>query len=99
MRHRVNRYGVALAAVLLVLAPAATLMAANEEEEVSLTGQLTTDEAGAYVLIEQESGDSIALRGVSELADHVGSMVKVTGKWAEDSEGYKYFEVSKVAPA
>jgi hypothetical protein len=97
MRHRLNGYGVALAAVLLVLAPAAALLAA-EEEAVSLTGQLTTDEAGAYVLIEQESGDSIVLRGSSELADHVGSMVKITGKWAEDSEGYKYFEVSKVAP-
>lgn len=102
MKHRAKWLGAALAVALLALAPATAVLAQegmSADEEVTLTGQLTTDDAGGYVLVEQESGDSITLAGSVDFAEHVDSTVNVTGKWAEDSEGYRYFEVSYIESA
>lgn len=91
-----------IAGLLLALAPAGMAVAqeaeqATEEQEISLTGQLSVDDLeGTYVLIEAESGDSVIVRGAADLAKHVGTTVKVTGKWAEDDKGVKYFAVSKI---
>lgn len=106
MKNRVSPFGVALAVALLALAPATAVVAqvdpaatARAEEEITLTGQLSTDEQGGYVLIEQASGDSIALVSSMALAEYVDNTVNVTGKWAEDAEGNQTFEVSSVEPA
>jgi hypothetical protein len=103
--YRSRRFAWAvIAALVLVLAPAGLAVAqeseqpaAEQTEEISLTGQLSIDDLeGTYRLIEAESGDSIVLRGPAEMAEHVGATVKVTGKWAEDENGVKYFAVSKI---
>lgn len=103
MTHRAKRLWIALAVALLALLPAASLMAHDDkpaDEEITLTGQLSYDQdMEAYVLIEEESGDSIVLTGSVDFAEHDGSKVSLTGKWAEDSEGFQYFEVSRIDPA
>ncbi len=101
-RNRLQWLGSALAVALLVLGTASVVVAQEEEasaEEVTLTGRLSGDEESGYMLIEQESGETIALKGPRELASHVGSTVTVTGKWAEDTQGNRYFAVSKVEKA
>jgi hypothetical protein len=70
-----------------------------EDEEVTLIGQLAKSEAGGYVLIEQDSGDSITVTGPAELEHSVGAKVKLTGSWMEDESGARYFAVTKVEPA
>jgi len=105
---RMRRLAVALAgALLLALAPFAPVVGQEVSEtgdpettqETTLTGQLSTDEMGGYVLIEGESGDSVKLQGPEDLADHVGSNVVVTGTWEEDDEGVRYLQVTLVEPA
>ena len=68
-------------------------------QQTTLTGQLSKNDMGGYVLVEEQSGDTITLQGPEDLADHVGTKVSVTGKWATDADGNQYFEVSTVAPA
>lgn len=105
MKQHVSRYGIALAVALLTLAPAAAVVAQEAEigeaaeEEVTLTGQLSADDQGGYVLIEEASGESIPLVSAMDLSEHVDTTVNVTGKWAEDAEGNRTFEVSSVEPA
>lgn len=101
MRNRLSVLGAACALVLLVLASAGMVMAGEEHAgaETTLTGLLNSTEDGGYVLIEQASGESIALTGSASLADHVGSNVTVTGTWAEDAAGAKTFEVATVEAA
>lgn len=108
MKHRANRFGVALAVALLALLPLLGAVAAwaqdekpaGGDEEITLTGQLSFDEdMDGYVLLEAESGESIVLSGSVDFAEHNDTKVEVTGKWAEDSEGFRYFEVSKIDPA
>lgn len=103
MKHRLNRLGVALAIAILALGPVAAAMAQDGQppKEITLTGQLHTDEPGGddrggYVLIEQESGDWVALAAPMDLAEYVGTTVRVSGHWAKDPEGHNYFEVSEV---
>lgn len=106
INNRLSPFGVALAVALLALAPAAAVVAQEDpaaaapaEEEVTLTGQLSADDLGGYVLVEQESGESIPLVSSLDLSAHVDTTVNVTGTWAEDEEGNKTFEVSSVEPA
>ncbi|MGH9380140.1 MAG: hypothetical protein ACRD2Z_05960 [Thermoanaerobaculia bacterium] len=103
MKLHVKGFGVALAVALLALAPAVAVVAQEEEyaaeEETTLTGQLSTDEQGGYVLIEEASGESVSLVASMDLSQHVDATVNVTGKWAEDEEGNRVFEVSSVEPA
>lgn len=99
-----KRLGIALAVALLALLPVASATAQDDmpaaDEEITLTGQLSFDEEmEAYVLIEEESGDSIVLSGSVDFTQHDGSKVSVTGKWTEDSEGFQYFEVSRIDPS
>lgn len=101
MKNHVGPFGVALAVGLLTLAPAAAVVAQEAEtaeEEVTLTGQLSTDDGGGYVLIDEASGESIPLVSAVDLSGHVDTTVNVTGKWAEDAEGNRTFEVSSVEP-
>lgn len=51
------------------------------------------------MLIEEASGESIPLVSAMDLSEHVDTTVNVTGKWAEDAEGNRTFEVSSVEPA
>lgn len=106
IKNHVSPFGVVLAVALLTLAPAAAVVAqedpaaeATAEEEVTLTGQLSADDQGGYVLIEEASGESIPLVSAMDLSEHVDTTVNVTGKWAEDAEGNRTFEVSSVEPA
>lgn len=91
-----------LVVTLLLLGPAVALPAqesstapAAQQEQVTLTGQLAAGERGGFVLVEQESGDSVVLRGPVELADYVGSKVQVTGTWVEESEA-TYLQVATI---
>ena len=69
-------------------------------EETTLTGLLTTDASAAYVLFEERSGEAVALVSVGDLADYIGSRVKVTGRFMRDEDtGDRYFEVREVRPA
>jgi hypothetical protein len=100
MRAVRNRVVVGLAVGLVVLAGVG-LAAANEKagETTSLVGCLDTDAGGSITLVEQESGEQVALKGANDvrLDDHVGHTVKVTGKWIEDEKQYRrYFEVSAI---
>ena len=95
--------GIALALTLglsglaAVAAQAAPAMQEAEQAEVTLTGQLSESAAGAYVLVEAESGSAIALRGSeADLAENLGSAVSITGSWAVDDSGEQYFAVSSV---
>lgn len=105
VKNLVSPFGVALAVALLTLAPAAAVvaqepgMAETAEEEVTLTGQISADDQGGYVLIDEASGESIPLVSATDLSEHVDTTVNVTGKWAEDAEGNRTFEVSSVEPA
>lgn len=101
MRAVQNRLMVALAVGLLALASAG-LAAADDKtgETTSLVGCLDKDVGGAFTLIEQESGDRVAIEGSSKdvrLDDHVGHTVKITGQWVDDENLYRrYFEVSSI---
>ncbi len=94
------------ALALLAFAPAAAVLAqeiaAEEMEavETTLTGQLSGSEETGYVLTEEASGDEVQLEGVDvDFAAHVDTTVSVTGQWANDADGNRYFEVSKVEAA
>lgn len=103
MRQHVNRISAILAVALLALLPAVAVLAMDDgmktKEEVTLTGQLSNDEQGGFVLIERESGDSIALESAMDLAAYVDSTVNVTGTWNQDAAGNLTFQVSHVEPA
>ncbi len=112
MKNHMRRLGTLYALVLLVLTAAAgavlaqddgrqTVPAQSEGEPMATTlvGQLSEEAGGGYILVEEESGDKIRLEGSDELAEHVGTKVKVTGEWANDSEGKLIFRVSTVKKA
>jgi hypothetical protein len=94
----------AIAAVSALLFGLATVGIANvhepaeQEAGMTLTGMLSIDGNGGYVLIEEQSGDSVALQGPQGLADHLGSTVKVSGRWVDDPDG-TYFLVKRVEAA
>jgi hypothetical protein len=88
--------GVMLAVGAALLSAAPPLQAATAQAPaVTLIGLLSVDANGDYVLVEEQSGDSIMLRGPAKLADHIGETVKVTGMWVDASED-SYFEVTAV---
>jgi len=92
----------AMLALALLLGGAMPLLAEEQgstDEQVALVGQLASDGEGGYRLIERESGDSIPLRGNAQLAEHVGTTVKVTGSWGEDPDGTRFLRVSKIERA
>lgn len=100
IKQSYNRLAAVLAMALLLVAPAAALASEEGAEgaaEETLVGQLTTDEVGVYLLVEQESGDEVRLKSAVELKEHVGSTIEVTGQWATDADG-EYFEVWSVTP-
>lgn len=91
-----------LALTLLVLTPVAALASdgGDDKMKTTLTGQLSQDAGGAYVLVEEESGEQIRLAGEQDLAQHIGTRVRVTGEWMDDTEdGNKIFRVDKVEAA
>ena len=101
MRQNLQRLGVVftLALALLLLGPAAgisTLQAEDEQMETTLSGQLSKNEAGSYVLVEQDSGDEVLLEGPETLEEHLGAKVKVTGRWDKNDAGQDIFKVSAV---
>ena len=95
-----SRIVVALVAVIALLGSVPAVFAAPDgmpEDEINLIGRLSTDDAGGYVLIEEESGDWVALAGPETLFEsHVGATVRITGHWAEDETGERYVEVRAV---
>ena len=103
IRHREQLFAAVLALALLVLGPVTQAVAqesaGENDQEVTLIGQLDRNDEGGYVLIDQESGSKVALQGPKELADHVGTKVKVTGKWSKDEKGMRIFQASKVEKA
>lgn len=103
MKSTMLKLGAIVAAALCVLAiPTSALLAEAPDErmETTLTGRLSQNVGGEYVLVEEESGDQIRLAASDELGyeleDHVGSQVKVAGEWVQDSTGEQIFQVSKV---
>ena len=112
MKNHMQRLGTLYALALLVLTAAAggVLAQDGDRQEVpaqdesqqmgtTLVGQLSQEAGGGYVLVEEESGEQIRLEGSDKLAEHVGTKVKVTGEWANDSEGKLIFRVSTVKSA
>lgn len=95
MKRNVHRLAIVFALAFIALGSAGILLA-EEAKELSLSGTLSETEDGGYVLVEQESGEGISVRGPDELADHVGSEVKVTGQWVKDDEGVEYFWVKAI---
>jgi hypothetical protein len=96
-----HRLASLLALALLVLTPVAALASEDGDDKMKTTliGQLSQDAGGAYVLVEQESGEQIRLAGKEDLSQHVGTQVKVTGEWIDDMEDGKVFRVDKVEAA
>jgi hypothetical protein len=104
IRHRALLLTAVVALLLVVLAPVSQAAAQSKmggtDQQTTLTGQLDHNDQAGYVLIDQDSGSSITLKGSEgDLAQNVGSKVTVTGKWANDSNGKRYFSVSKVQKA
>ena len=67
---------------------------------ITLTGMLKSDGADAYMLVDQQSGDSIDLKKKSKkLSKHEGQMVSIEGRWVDNDPTSKTFKVSKVEPA
>ncbi len=50
----------------------------------------------SYRLLEQKGGDSIPVKGTQMLGDHVDHKVELTGKWNEDVNKTRFFEVTSV---
>lgn len=88
-----------VALTVLALAPIEVASAAAETpKEETLTGMVSRNEAGRFVLVEEESGNSVLLESAEPqvLADNEGLRVSVTGRWSASRET---FLVSKVTPA
>jgi hypothetical protein len=92
--------------MLLLLVSVAVVSAQQEgaqpaAAQETLTGTIGGDAQKGFVLVEDESGDSIKLKGSVKFAEHIGHKVTVVGKWSDDGKGTKYFEVSslEMAPA
>ena len=100
MSKSICRIGAALAMVILLVGSAVAFAQEQSEgmTDKTLTGQLTIDDDGTYFLIEQDSGAEVRLVGSSELAEHIGFKITVTGKWGSDDAG-EYFEVRSIQPA
>lgn len=100
MRSR-KRLKIAFTLVLLTLGLAIIATAQEgEKKESSLTGQISEDSTGQYVLTDPDNDDQVSLRGSDEeLAEHVGAVVTVTGRWVKDDYGKVHFQVSTVKPA
>ena len=110
MRNRVQLAGTALAMALLVVGLPAAAAAQTEGgpqvgapsreyvpiPKIMLTGMLKSDGADGYLLVDQQSGDSIELKKKSKkLEKHEGTMVAVEGRWADNdptSEGLQGLE-------
>ena len=95
MNSNMHRLAIVFVLALIALGSAGALLA-EEAKEVTLSGTLSETEDGSYVLVEQESGEEISVRGPDALADHVGSDVKVTGQWTTDNDGNEYFWVKAI---
>lgn len=88
-----------VAVTVLALAPmAAAAAAAEDPQETTLTGMVSRNEAGRFVLVEEEGGNSVLLESAEPqtLADNEGLRVSVTGRWSASRET---FLVSTVTPA
>jgi hypothetical protein len=102
MMKSLQRPASLLALALLLLTPVGAALASDDGDDkmkTTLIGQLSQDAGGAYVLVEQESGEQIRLAGDIELSAHVGTQVRVTGEWIDDMEEGKVFRVDKVEAA
>jgi len=96
MKNNVHRLAIVFALALVALGSAGALFAEEEAKELTLSGTLSETEDGSFVLVERESGEQISVRGPDELADHLGSEVKVVGQWIKDDDGVEYFWVKAV---
>ncbi len=104
MNNNWQKLPVTLVLALLALGPAGVLLAEETKTEsertmaaeITLVGQLSETEEGDFVLVEQESGDEIVVRGPETLADYLGQTVKITGTWAKDDAGVEYFAASTI---
>lgn len=103
MNNRLNWFGAAFGFMLLMLVSVAVVSAQQPAQpaaaQETLTGTLSGDATKGWTLVEDESGDSIKLKGSVKFADHVGHKVSLTGKWSDDGKGDKYFEVAKLEMA
>ena len=116
MRNRVQLAGTVIAMALLVVGLPAMAAAQTQNEggpqvgapsreyvptpQINLTGMLKSDGAGGYVLVDEQSGESIELKKQGKkFAKYEGQMVTVAGKWIDDDPTSKTFRVSKVKPA
>jgi hypothetical protein len=116
MRNRLQLAGIVIAMALLVVGFPAIAAAQTQAEGgpqvggpqreyvpvpmVMLTGMLKSDGADGYMLVDQQSGDSIDLKKKSKkLAKHEGQMVTIEGRWVDNDPTSKTFKVSKVEPA
>lgn len=99
MRKNLHALTALFALAVLALAPVAAYAGGEMKDEATLSGQLSKNADGTFVLAEEASGDSITLTAAVDtvkLADHAGKKVKVTGKWSADKTS---FAVSKIEAA
>jgi hypothetical protein len=98
MTSRLKWFGPVVGLMLLLLMSVAVVSAQQEDTKAGnmLTGTISGDAQKGWTLIEEESGDSVMLKGSVKFADYVGTRVIATGKWSEDG---KYFEVSRLDKA
>jgi hypothetical protein len=84
---------------LLSFALIAPLAVVAAEDEVTLEGMLSRNEAGRFALVEEESGNSILLEtnDPQKLLENEGQRVKVTGRWSASRETFFVTAVSAVA--
>jgi hypothetical protein len=84
--------------VLLVAFLVAPLWAAGNTDEAELAGVISRNDAGRFVLIEEEGGDSVVLESDTPqtLADHENARVIVKGRWSATRETFRVANVTPI---
>ena len=86
-----SRTAVAVALSLLTLLVLFAPVAVAAAPEAKLVGQLATNDAGRFVLLEEETGNAILLESdrPQELADHQSARVSLTGQGSGTRETFR----------
>jgi hypothetical protein len=92
-----------MAAALLLLVPSsgfgqdADKNQQDKTKNMSMTGCLSKDASGAFVITDETSGAKTTVTGVSDLEKHSANhKVTLTGKMSADSSGRPVFEATRL---
>lgn len=94
-----NRLRVTTGFAAFLFALLALTSVAVHAAPVEITGALSQTDDGTFILLDRSSGETVTLKASAgvNLAEHVGTKVKLTGEWTKTDDG-AYFSVTKVAP-